>query len=122
MQLKDIYTIVSTLMCIGGAGLILIGLLPLAHIKSCTVIDGEIVGFTQEYSSRGFIRKAKVQYEFAGKTRTYISPARTFKRYTGEPIKLHVTEKGKIVDKWRAIEFSAIGALMIVISIILLSL
>ena len=122
MQLQDIYTLVSTLMCLGGAALLLIALLPLAHLKSCEIVDGEIVNFTQEYSTRGFIRKAQVRYTFEGKTYTYTSPARTFKRYTGETIKLRVNDKGKIVDFGKAIEFSLMGVLMIVIAVILLTL
>jgi hypothetical protein len=61
------------------------------------VINAQIVDYVQEYTSRGFMWKAKVKYNLDGNDCFYIAKAKTSKRDAGI-IKLRIGQDGKIVE------------------------
>ena len=120
---------VYSLLVVGFIGLIgllfmIRGLLTLQQCKSAQLVHAEIVDMFQEYSSRGFLWKAKVVYERAGKEHFYITRARSFKRGTGT-VPIYIASNGAVYERAHAISvFSSgigiiIGAFVIAILMIL---
>lgn len=117
---QDIITLIGTLLCLGGAGCLAFGALRLVHRNSCQEVEGTILDYNQEYSTRGFIRKMKVTYTYNGREYTYTTSGRTFQRHAGGPIMLRLNKKGKVVEVGQCVELICVGALMILIAIIVL--
>ena len=105
---------------IGLVGLIFIirGLLTLSQCKSAELVNAEVVDMFQEYSARGFLWKAKVVYERAGKQHFYITRARSFKRGTCE-IPIYIAQNGTIYEKSHAVAVFATGVGIVIGAIII---
>ena len=103
-----------------GSFLMLRSIIAFVRIGSATVVPGRVVDHVQEYTSRGFIWKAKVAYVFNGEARFHVMSARTLRRGSDE-IKLYLTKRGRVVEKEFAIESLVVGIIAIAIAAIIFS-
>lgn len=121
MSILEIAQFVLYALIVVGAVLCIVGISILLYAKTQRKVQGQIVDFTQEYSTRGFIRKSKIAYEIDGKENIYITQAKTFKRNSG-PITLYATKNGNILEPGKYIEFFVFGLLIVILSVVLLCL
>jgi hypothetical protein len=80
-----------------GVAIISSAVIDLINLVHAQAVVGDIVDFVQEYTTRGFLWKAKVQYQRDGITHTYITRARTTRRGT-DHIKIYITDRGRIIE------------------------
>lgn len=88
------------------------------QIKRATPVHGMVVGNFQEFSTRGFLWKEKVEYEWNGTKNYYITVARTFKRGS-HPLTLYVDEKGNVYEKGNAISKLLLGLFIVAMGIVM---
>jgi hypothetical protein len=101
-----------------GLVLIMIQIINLIMTKGSTKVVGRITNFFQEFTSRGFLWKASVEYELDGQTYKYITRARTARRSSGR-MKLYITKRGRVIEPAHMVEMTLLGAVAIGIAIAL---
>jgi hypothetical protein len=109
---------IAALICSVGGVLTLSGLIDFANMHGAQKIVGTVVDYTQEYSSRGFLWKARVSYTFNGNECFYITRARTTRRGS-TTIALYINEKGRIYEKTHAIEKTILGSVILLGTLIM---
>jgi hypothetical protein len=119
MNLDVFARIIGSIICGVGVLFLAFGVIEMIKISSATKVVGNVIDFVQEYTSRGFLWKAKVEFEHDGIQRTHITRARTMRRGSG-PINLYVSKNGQVMEKLHAIENIIFGTLALLISFIII--
>lgn len=89
----------------------------LVNIQSATTIIGTIIDYVQEYTTRGFLWRAKVRYMWNNKEYLHIMRVSTLKRGT-DTIKLYIGKNGKVYEKEGAIRDLVFGLFTLVLTIV----
>lgn len=118
MQLEMFAKVINIVICLVGASFVAFGVVRMVQMSLSPLIEGKLIDITQEYTSRGFMRRAKIMYSYNGKEYIYITSAKTFKRHIGEAVGIRVNKKGRVVELGQSIEFLVIGALMLTSALI----
>jgi hypothetical protein len=108
---------IAALICGMGGIFLLSGLIDVANIHGAQKVLGTVVDYVQEYTTRGFLWKAKVAYTLNNQECFHITKARTMKRGTAT-VNLYVGTNGKIYEKAYAIEKMVFGGLILLATII----
>lgn len=95
--LTQIAQVVGSIICAVGFFILLSGIIGLIATTKAQKVRGTIVDSVQEYTTRGFIWKAKVEYTLNNTTYFYITKLRTLRRGS-DTIYLYVNKRGKIIE------------------------
>lgn len=118
MGLESISYVITAIILIVGAVFLALGTHGLLMLKKSQRVEANVTNYTQEYTTRGFLWKANVEYEIDGKKKFYTTRARTTQR--GSDTKtLYITNKGKIIERNFEIERICFGAVAVVVAIVL---
>lgn len=117
----------SLIVLLIGCGLAVLGLVFVFHAaislymsRSYMKINAQIVDYIQEYTSRGFMWKAKVRYNLDGNDCFYITKAKTRKRGSGI-VKLRMNKNGKIVEIDNIISNISFGLFALTIALVVIA-
>ena len=111
--------IVTVILMLIGSGIMIYSLFMLIRSASAQVIEGEIIDFVYHWTTRGFIRRQRIQYVYNGKKYFYDTKLATARRQSG-PVKIKVGKNGKVYEAGSYILSSVLGLLCFVASIYLL--
>ena len=110
---------------------IVIGVLGALFLLSCLIdmirwatakcVQGTIIDCVQEFTSRGFLWRAKVAYMHNERQCFYVMRARSRKRGSGD-VALRVTKRGHVVETNHMIEKCIFGVVAIIVAIMLVNL
>ena len=120
LTLSHIIQVAGFVMFLVGCFLAIKGVSDLLDIKDAKEIEATIIDHVQEYTARGFLWKAKVQYIWNNQRCFHVMRSRTLKRGT-DTIKIYLDKSGRVIEKRYSVSNILFGVLVIALSLFVFS-